>query len=374
MVTTLSEFVYFPDDENWATWMTRVVAMTNFGGGDFGEIHRAVKGLKSGDYESWHNRWRGMAEYVEGLARDAEKRDHKVTARKSYLRAYTYYRMAQLWQQDSMSAISLQMFDKMQGCYAKWAELSDPRVERVEIPFEGISMFGWYITPKARVASKNPVMIYLGPESMDCGVLTFTGPTEAAERGIATLIVDGPGQGTTLRYKKVCGRPDFEKPFEAMVDYLEKREDIDSSKLGVFGSDMGGYCAARAAAFDKRVRAVGNITACYDVYKDLYLNAKENHKAALHAYLGTLDPEEAQKKLSDYTLHGIAEKITCPLYVMHAEETAVYPVEPAYRLYREARGPKELHIVNAGHTIIDRRMESISRAMDWLSDQLKVNG
>ncbi len=34
-----------------------------------------------------------------------------------------------------------------------------------------------------------------------------------------------------------------------------------------------------------RVRALGNITACYDVYKDLYLYGKENHKQALEAYL-----------------------------------------------------------------------------------------
>ncbi|MGI0085391.1 MAG: hypothetical protein ACREBQ_09950, partial [Nitrososphaerales archaeon] len=90
-MTTLSEFVYFPDNDKWATWMTRVVAMTNFGGADFGEIHRTVKGLKSGDYDGWHNRWRGMAEYVEGLAREAEKVGHLVTARKSRLRAFMYY-------------------------------------------------------------------------------------------------------------------------------------------------------------------------------------------------------------------------------------------------------------------------------------------
>jgi dipeptidyl aminopeptidase/acylaminoacyl peptidase len=368
-MSTLSEFVYFPDDDNWATWMTRIIAMTNFGGADFGEIHRAVKGLKTGDYEGWHNRWRGMAEYVEKLALESEKDNHLVTARKSYLRAYTYYRMAQLWQQDSLSSIPLQMFDKMIQCYSKWAELSVPKVERVEIPFEDIKMLGWFIPPKVK-ASKSPVMIYCGPESMDCGVLTFTGPTEAAERGIATLIVDGPGQGTTLRYKNVHGRPDFEKPFSAMVDYLATRQDTDVSRLGVFGSDMGGYCAVRAAVFEKRVKALGNITACYDVYKDLYLNSKENHKAALHAYLGTSNEEEVKRKLADYSLDGVAEKVTCPLFVMHAEETAVYPVEPAYRLYRAARGPKELHIVNSGHTVMDRRMESISQAMDWLSDQL----
>jgi dipeptidyl aminopeptidase/acylaminoacyl peptidase len=368
-MTTLSEFVYFPDDENWATWMTRVIAMTNFGGADFGEIHRAVKGLKTGDYEGWHNRWRGMAEYVEGLARLAEQSNHDITARKSYLRAYTYYRMSQLWL-PTMSARALQMFDKMQECYSKWAELSMPKVERVSIPFEGIEMLGWLIPSKTAKGKKSPIMIYCGPESQDCGVLTFTGPLEASERGVATLLVDGPGQGTTLRYKKIYGRPDFEKVFSAMVDYLEARSDIDAKRLAVFGSDMGAYCAARAAALDKRVRALGNITACYDVYTDIYLYGKENHREGLEAYLGTSDPEEVRKKLSDYNLKGIADKITCPLFVMHAEETAVYPVEPAYRLYREARGPKEIHIVNAGHTIMDRRMEAISQAMDWVSDQL----
>ena len=115
--------------------MTRLIAMTNFGGADFGEVHRAVKGLKTGDYDGWHNRWRGMAEYVEGLATKAESAGHVVTARKSYLRAFMYYRMSQLWLPPG--AISMQMNDKMLECYSRWAELSIPRVERVEILFEG---------------------------------------------------------------------------------------------------------------------------------------------------------------------------------------------------------------------------------------------
>jgi cephalosporin-C deacetylase-like acetyl esterase len=369
-MSTLSEFVYFPDDDNWATWMTRLIAMTNFGGCDFGEVHRAVKGLKSGDYEGWHNRWRGMAEYVEAMARTAEQDGHQVTARKAYLRAYSYYRMSQLWFKDVHEARALQMFDKMQECCSKWAALSVPRVERIEVPFEGITMPGWLLPPKVKFSEKSPVFIYCGAEAMGCEGLIFTGPLEAIERGIATLLVDAPGHGLTLRYKRIFGRPDFEKPFGAMVDFLETRPDIDATKLGVFGSDMGGYSAIRAAALDKRVKACGNITACYDVYKDLYEYGKENHREALEAYLGTSDPEEVRKRLAAYTLKGIAEKLTCPLFIMHAEETVVYPVEPAYKVYREAKGPKELHIINAGHTVMDRRMEAISHAMDWLADQL----
>ncbi len=311
-----------------------------------------------------------MAEYVEGLARKAEQDGHQVTARKAYLRAFSYYRMSQLWFKIVQEARALQMFDKMQECYSKWAALSVPRVERVEVPFEGFTMPGWFLPPKVKVREKSPVFLYFGAEASGCEGLIFTGPLEASERGIATLLVDGPGHGQTLRYKKVFGRPDFEKPFGSMVDFLERRADVDASRLGVFGSDMGGYSAIRAAAFDKRVKACGNITSCYDVYKDLYEYGKEDHRAGVEAYLGTHDPDEVRKRLSAYTLQGIAEKVTCPLFIMHAEETVVYPVEPAYRVYREAKGPKELHILNAGHTIMDRRMEAISQAMDWLADQL----
>jgi cephalosporin-C deacetylase-like acetyl esterase len=370
-LTTLSEFVYFPDDENWATWMTRVIAMTNFGGSDFGEIHRTVKGLKSGDYEGWHNRWRNMGEYVFGLASNAEKLNHKVTARKSYLRAFTYYRMSQLWV--TQEAISLQMYDKMSHCFSKWASLSNPKVEHIEVPFEGTKLSGWILPPKAKIGDKPPVLFYCSSEAGACEGTVFTGPLEASERGIASVIVDCPGQGSTLKYKKVLGRPDYEKPFGAIADYLETRVDLDSKRLGVFGSDMGAYFAVRAAAFDKRVKALGNITSCYDVYQDIYLPGKENHREGLHALLGTSDPAEVKSRLSPYTLKGIAEKVTCPLFIMHAEETVVYPVEPAYRVYREARGPKELHIVNAGHTIMDRRMEAISSSMDWIADHLLLN-
>lgn len=309
-----------------------------------------------------------MAEYVEGLARKAEKDNHNVTARKSYLRAFTYYRMSQHWVKQH--SISLQMYDKMLDCYSRWAVLSIPKVERLEIPFEGTTLSGWLLPPKTKRAEKSPILFYCSPEAGACEGTIFTGPLEASERGIASVIVDCPGQGGTLRYKKVLGRPDYEKPFGAIVDYLETRSDVDAKRLGVFGSDMGGYFAVRAAAFDSRVKALGNITACYDVYEDLYSPDKETHREGLHAYLGTTDPGEVKRKLALYTLKGIAEKISCPLFVMHAEETVVYPVEPAYRLYREARGPKELHIVNSGHTIMDRRMEAISLAMDWIADRL----
>lgn len=343
--------------------------MTTFQLCDFGEIWRVFKGLETGDYEEWHNRWWNMAEYVEGLAKSDEQKGHLVSARKHYIRAYTYYRMCSLWLKFG-EAREAHVFDKGLECYSKWAALSDPPVERVEIPFEGYTMQAWYMPPKVKRAAKSPAFIYFGAEAAGGEIMIVTGPPEACERGIGALLVDGPGQGTTLRHKKVYGRPDVEKPVAAMLDYLEKRPDVDPNRLGVFGSDMGGYTSVRAAAFDKRIKACGNITACYDLWTDLYEYGKENHRAALEAFLGTHDPDEVRKRLSAFTLKGVAEKVTCPVFISHAEETSVYPVEPAFRVYREVKGPKTLHILNTGHTTMERRAESVYEAMDWIVDQL----
>jgi dipeptidyl aminopeptidase/acylaminoacyl peptidase len=60
-----------------------------------------------------------------------------------------------------------------------------------------------------------------------------------------------------------------------------------------------------------------------------------------------------------------------PLLILHAEETVNYPIEPAYRLLRDAKGPKELRVINSDHNTMARRMEVLSMLTDWFMDHLK---
>ena len=73
------------------------------------------------------------------------------------------------------------------------------------------------------------------------------------ERGMATLAFDGPGQGEAEYDLAIC--PEYERPVGAVIDWLSKRTDIDSEKLGIWGVSLGGYYAPRAAAFDHRIKA-----------------------------------------------------------------------------------------------------------------------
>ena len=369
--TRLADFPWFPDNSNFNIMAVRAHSQNNSGCTDVGEVFRALNGLKSGDGEGWHNRFRNLGDAVRSQAEKAESENHLVTARKAYLRASTYYRISTRF--IGRDPRSRAMYDQQLECFSKFAALSDPPIERVQIPYDGITMAGWYMPPKKKTSPKNPAYIYTSGAGGGCEGVIQTSPTEGVERGLGVLVADGPGSGSTLMLHRRLGMLEYEKPFKALVDYLTSRPDVDPNRIAVAGSDFGAYNAVRAAVFDKRVKCCGLITACYDALADLYDYGQEQHRSALAGYLGE-DPnnvDAVREKLKAFTLKGVADKLTVPLLIIHGEETVNYPIEPAYRLYADAKGPKELRVVNSDHNTGARRMEVLCGLTDWIADQLK---
>ena len=70
----------------------------------------------------------------------------------------------------------------------------------------------------------------------------------------------GPGRG---RLRPAGIGPAYEKVATAVVDYLATRADVDGGNVGLFGISLGGYYAARAAAREKRLRAVVDLAGPY---------------------------------------------------------------------------------------------------------------
>lgn len=68
-------------------------------------------------------------------------------------------------------------------------------------------------------------------------------PRELARRGIATLCVDQPGTGASLRERGLTAVHDSERWASAAVDYLETRPDVDGTRIGMSGVSLGGYYA-----------------------------------------------------------------------------------------------------------------------------------
>src|SRR2546426_11912822 len=70
-------------------------------------------------------------------------------------------------------------------------------------------------------------------------------------RGMATLAIDGPGQGEAEYEIPICG--DYERAARAVVDWIEKRDDLDSKTIAIWGVSLGGYYEIGRASCRERV-------------------------------------------------------------------------------------------------------------------------
>ena len=216
-------------------------------------------------------------------------------------------------------------------------------------------------------AAKPPVVIFcVGLDSTKEEMDFYE--TLLLDRGMATLPFDGPGQGEAEYTIPIRG--DFEVPVKAVVDFIETRSDLDASRIGVMGVSLGGYYAARAAAFEKRLKACVSLSGPYswvEVFDARNELSREAFKVRSHAQT----MEEARKVAQTLTLEGAAKNITCPLYVVGGELDHLTPPHNAERIAAEASGPTVLNIVKGGnHVVNNRRYMYQTQMADWLAQQL----
>src|SRR5690606_38136979 len=122
---------------------------------------------------------------------------------------------------------------------------------KVSIPYEAAGMAAILRRP-ADVANPPIVVLVGGLDSVKEELQIVA--DYFLRRGMATLALDGPGQGETGRNMKI--EPTYEKPGAATIHVLAKVGANDVSRLGRYGQSLGGHYVMRAAAFEPRVRGV----------------------------------------------------------------------------------------------------------------------
>ena len=209
---------------------------------------------------------------------------------------------------------------------------------------------------------------------------------ELANRGYHTLAIDGPGQGEALRLRNIPSRYDYEVPGAAAFDYVAGRADVDKKRIGVMSFSLGGYYTPRMAAFEKRYAAAVAWGAHYD-YHAVWVKRRAHMEAGgknassamfqLPWVLGTPDMDSAMVKVKDFTLEGVADKIECPILIVHGEHDTIVPVEIAYQLDKaitrsRKKTFKVFSIADGGseHCHGDNRIVGSSYVADWVADNL----
>lgn len=367
-------FQYWPDHKVWSYAIMRLIAQAAYGGGDFNEIHRAAERMKTGDWDQWHDGWRALGVEVEAYG-DAElAAGHTVTARKAFLRASNYYRTAQHFV-DPDDPRKLGAYRSCIASFRRGMELLDPPVYPVKIPYGETTLPGYFFQGTG-VQGRGPAAIFIGGADSFSEECYFRGVTEAMERGLSVLTIDGPGQGQAVMEQGIPLRPDTEVPIGAAIDWLEQMPTVDSSRIGIIGCSIGGYLAPRATAFEPRIKACVAWGACFDMGPDLF-EFYPTIRPQLSYILGASDYDDAREKLKAYTLAGVAERITVPILISHGEEDFLVRKEGAYETYQRAAGPKTLKVWQpeeggALHCQHDNYVRAQPFMWDWLVDQLKA--
>lgn len=373
-------FHFFPDNYPWSQAVLRIL----FTGGSIDEVGAAIEALSdasaNGDDEAWHRVWLDHGERLMARTAAEEERGHLLSARDSALRACAYLQWSTAFQEHHDPARQNAHRRSLEA-FGTFARLSDPPAERVEIPYEGSSYPAWLIPPATSDGGRFPIAIYLpGWESTKEQGIEFG--LEAVRRGIGVLLCDAPGIGEAVLFRGLVNRHDYEVPVAAAIDALASRDDVDPDCIAVVGSSMGGYRAARAAAFEHRLAAAVAWGAIWDFgaiwQRNLAVPKSTLPTTLTHglAVMGAETLDEVTELMRPWTLDGVASGITCPLLVIHGERDVQIPLDDAIRLYEEASSDnKELKVFTAAeggaaHCQNDNRILAHQYIGDWLVDVL----
>jgi hypothetical protein len=379
--TTRAKPLYFQDPfTDFAFLVT--LSKHAFEGSEIGECYSAAAQIREGDVQSWRDAWSALAEKVEALARSTEAKGHRVSARQSYLRAVTYWRNV-LWGFRASDPGYRATLEKSRVLFKRFAALSDPPIEFVEIPYEGTVLPAYFLRPDAS-GKKRPTVI-IGDNASE-ELYYWIGPP-ALERGYNALLVDMPGAGLNS-FNGLPFRFDTEVPVKAVIDYLCARSDVDPSRMAAYGGgEGGGYIVTRAAAHEHRIAACMADPLVFDIEPIAPLIFKhvipdsDSGKETLASNAGTVlrliwgltDPETIKKMKVD--THGI----TCPTLALN--DSHDYP-----ELLQQARTAAST-IANKNATVrvfspedgsnyrqIDNFGLKHRTMFDWLDEVLNVGG
>ncbi len=189
-------------------------------------------------------------------------------------------------------------------------------------------------------------------------------------RGMAVLAIDGPGQGE-MEFEFPL-RPDYEVPIKHAVDYLEGRADIDAKRVGLMGVSFGGQFVVRAAAFEPRIKAVIENCGPYDQSENFSARPQISRATLIHR-LKAANEEDAINKVKQFNLHGVAEKVQCPLLVIQGQRDRLVPPEQGKRIATEAGA--ELWLFEDGNHVCNNiPYKHRPQQADWMRKKLSHAG
>ena len=385
-------FLYFPDNYRWSMGLMICLSGAPWGGAEIDDVNRVGRALrdKVGDDDAWFEEWTRMGDTIEARGRAAEREGHKLTAASCFLRATRYYQTGERFLQPK-SQRGMDVYAKSVKTFRDAAALiRSPRIEHVEIPYEGTSLPALLVHPDPRGRGRRVRRrrwCYFDGFDVTKEIQYGYAVPDLAARGVGCLIVDGPGNGESVRFRNLPLIAETERYATPVYDYLAGRPEFDPKRIGVMALSLGGYYAPRAASLEPRYACCIAWGAQWDYHaiwkkrledlatgKVLSLSVPPEH---LQWVLGVDSQAAALKVLEGFRLDGIVQKMRCPFLLLHGEGDEQISLSLAHTLF-DAVGSKEkkLRVFSREeggfhHCQVDNITIGVHAMWDWVCDVLK---
>jgi dienelactone hydrolase len=385
MPRTSSWFTYFPEDYRWSSAVCGILGSAPYGGSDIGEVDRAARGLRKqlGDDGAWFDAWRTEGDRVRALARAAEDEERRFTAAAAYLRACNYYQMGERFRTPK-DGPALDAYRVAVDCFHRFARLTDrPRIEVVEVPYASGSLPAYFVHAENTEAARRPCVVFFDGLDITKELQYLRGVPDLVRRGIACLIVDGPGTGEAIRFRGHVLRHDYEVAGTAALEYLTGRADVDPARIGVMAISLGGYYAPRCAAMEPRFKACVAWGAIWDYHATWKRRIEAGFRASMSVpgrhicwILGVSTLEEALERLEPFRLDGVVQRMRCAFLLTHGADDEQIPMADARALFDAVGSTDKTFRVftteegGSQHCQRDYLTHGASVIFDWLAARL----
>ena len=344
--------------DNWAPRFTANGIDTN----DFQRVTSSIE-----RWDDWCQKWSECGTMHAQMGEQAEAERHYESAGYHYLHAAMAYHFGKFLFVSQPHELRT-AHDHTVQLYQKAIPYFDYPSQRVTIPYEGnatiagILRMPWH-TPKPPVVILIPGLDSVKEEMHAYG-------EDFLRRGMAVLAIDGPGQGE-MEFEHPM-RHDFEVPIRYTIDYLETRQDIDASRVGLMGVSLGGYYAPRATAFEPRVKAVIGNAGAYNMVSHFELLPQLTRDAFIYR-TGSTNEAEARVKLQGFDLKGVMKHVTVPLLVIMGRLDRLIPPSDANKMVAEAGGEAELWMFEDGNHVNNNIVYKYRpQQADWMRKRLSL--
>jgi len=317
--------------------------------------NRLERGFKYGDMERVFERVRGRRSFPKEWARAATKQEQladvayekgrNVTAGQHYHRAALYWGRVQHLIPVDGNPTKIAAHASVVRCYDRLMELLDGAITRFDLP------------------------------GMDAIKEDFPNPynNEFVRRGMNICVMDGPGQGecNINHVWQTVGK--YTRAGKCVMDVLVARNDVDSDRIGIFGTSMGSRYSVEVAAYDERLKCcVGQMANVCPT--DVIFNQAQPNFKRIYMYMTNIGDEaefDAYADEMDDFFFTAGDELKAPYLLVAGDLDELCPPDDVEKWLDRLNCPKELWMYeDVFHPMGEVTPDIYPAIADWILETL----